>query len=193
MCFQTICDCPWFCFRAPTCWLTIVIQLNACQVLNPLTCLLFPIKLVPLRLGASPSCPVSVSATSPSSSLNKKTLVQLHQNQSFGVCECFLSILKSLSRHNNLTKSNLQIRCNHHQNSNTTLQMQLLFTRWNCRLRGLLLNKLILSSSFWALASWFESSVLAQTSFQADWFKLASLGFSLNCSAWPQTISGNLF
>jgi hypothetical protein len=29
--------------------------------------------------------------------------------------------------------------------------------------------------------------MLAQTPLQADWFNLASLSFSLNCSTWPQT------
>lgn len=31
VCLQTTCDCVWSCFRAPTCQLTIIIQLNACQ------------------------------------------------------------------------------------------------------------------------------------------------------------------
>jgi hypothetical protein len=31
MYFQTVCDCIWSCFRAPTCPLTIDIQLDACQ------------------------------------------------------------------------------------------------------------------------------------------------------------------
>jgi hypothetical protein len=44
------------------------------------------------------------------------------------------------------------------------------------------INSLPLSSSFWAVADWFNWAVLAQTPLQADWFKLASLCFSLNCS-----------
>jgi hypothetical protein len=52
---------------------------------------------------------------------------------------------------------------------------------------------LILSSSFWTLAGWFTSAALAQTPLQDDRFNLASLSLSLNCSAWPQTNSGNSF
>lgn len=47
-----------------------------------------------------------------------------------------------------------------------------------------MLNKLILSSSVWVLAGWFNSTILAQTPLQEYWFSLASL-FLLNCSAWP--------
>jgi hypothetical protein len=38
----------------------------------------------------------------------------------------------------------------------------------------LLPKKLTISSSFWTLASWFNSAVLAQIPLRADWFKLAS-------------------
>jgi hypothetical protein len=41
-------------------------------------------------------------------------------------------------------------------------------------------------SSFWALAGWFNSYILAQTPLNADWFNLASFSFSLNCPSWPQ-------
>ena len=53
-------------------------------------------------------------------------------------------------------------------------------------LQDLLLDKLSLSSSLWTLAVWFKSAVLAQTPFQADWFKMASLSFWLDCSAWKK-------
>jgi hypothetical protein len=62
--------------------------------------------------------------------------------------------------------------------------MNFLFAWCNCHLRGLLLNKLILSSSFWTLAGWFNSAVLAQTPLQADWLCL-----SLNCSSYPQAMA----
>lgn len=68
-----------------------------------------------------------------------------------------------------------------------------LFARCNCPLRGLLLNKLTLSRSFWILAGCFNSTVLAQTPLQADWFNPASLDFWLNCSAWPHTNFNNMF
>ena len=64
------------------------------------------------------------------------------------------------------------------------------FARSNCHLKGLLLNKLTLFSFCWTLADWFSSVVLVQTPLQDDWFNLASLSFSLNCSAWPQIHSG---
>ena len=58
--------------------------------------------------------------------------------------------------------------------------------------------------AFWGAYWWINSpfltfgwlvqlSYLAQIPFQADWFKLASLGFWLNFSAWPKTNFGNLF
>ena len=86
MFFQIICDCLWFCFRAPTCWLTIVIQLDACQAENPLACSPFPIK----------PCPAESSGLHPPVllyqrlhgcqrlSLNKETLVQLHRSWLLG-------------------------------------------------------------------------------------------------------------
>lgn len=46
--------------------------------------------------------------------------------------------------------------------------------------------KLALSSSSWTLAGRANRAVLAHTLLQADWFSLASLSFSLNCSAWPK-------
>lgn len=46
-------------------------------------------------------------------------------------------------------------------------------------------SKLMLSSSFWNLAGWFNT-VAVQSPFQADWHNLDSLSFSLNCSAWAQ-------
>ena len=57
----------------------------------------------------------------------------------------------------------------------------------NGHFQGILFNKLTLSCFLWTLAGWFYSSILAETHVQADWFKLVSLSFSLNCSAWPQT------
>ena len=56
-----------------------------------------------------------------------------------------------------------------------------------------LLNKLSLSSSFWTLPGWFNSAVLSQTPLQADWFKLASLSYSLDWPPCPQTNSSNMF
>lgn len=47
MYFQTLCDWLWICFKAPTCWVTVVIQLDDCQAKHPLTCSPFPIKLCP--------------------------------------------------------------------------------------------------------------------------------------------------
>ena len=65
-----------------------------------------------------------------------------------------------------------------------------LFAWCNCCLgQRLMLNKLTLSSSFRLLAGCFNSAVLAQTPLQADWFNLSSLSFSLNCSAWSQTLA----
>jgi hypothetical protein len=43
-------------------------------------------------------------------------------------------------------------------------------------LQAIMQNKVTLSSSFWTPAGWFNSAVLCQTSTQADWFKLVSLG-----------------
>jgi hypothetical protein len=43
-------------------------------------------------------------------------------------------------------------------------------------LQDLLLNKFIISISFWTLAGWFNSTVLAQMPLQVDWFKLTSHG-----------------
>lgn len=70
--------------------------------------------------------------------------------------------------------------------------MHLLFVRCICHLWRLLLNKLSLSSSFWTPACCFNSAVLAQTSLQADWVKLAYLGFRLNSSALPYTNVSNM-
>lgn len=69
---------------------------------------------------------------------------------------------------------------------------------WKCKsifyspdkivISGLLLNKFSPSSSFWPLAAWFNSAWLRLLSKVI----LAPLNFSLNCSSWSQTNSGNL-
>jgi hypothetical protein len=41
MYFQTVHDCIWSCFRAPTCRLTIDLQLDACQAGHPLTSIFY--------------------------------------------------------------------------------------------------------------------------------------------------------
>lgn len=63
----------------------------------------------------------------------------------------------------------------------------------NCHFRGLLPHKLTLYSSFWTLAGWLNSTVLAQTPTQANWSNGASLSFTLNCTAWPYINFGNKF
>jgi hypothetical protein len=66
--------------------------------------------------------------------------------------------------------------------------IRVMFIRQICHFEVLLLKKLILSTVFWALVSWLSSAVLAQTALQPDWLKLASLNFSLSCSACPQSL-----
>jgi hypothetical protein len=65
-------------------------------------------------------------------------------------------------------------------------------TSWNCCPKSLLLNKPLISCSFWTQADWSNSAVLTQTLLQADWLNSASLSFSLTCFAFPQTNFGNL-
>jgi hypothetical protein len=43
------------------------------------------------------------------------------------------------------------------------------------------------------LAGWFKSVILAQIPVQDTWFTQDSCGLWLNCSAWPQITSCNLF
>ena len=81
MYFQTVCDCSWFCFRAPTYRLMIVIQLDACQTKLP--CLL-PISYKALSWWHLRTVPCPRWWCDPSSSLIKETLVQLHWNQLLG-------------------------------------------------------------------------------------------------------------
>lgn len=64
---------------------------------------------------------------------------------------------------------------------------------YDCCLSSLLMNKLVLSRSFWALADWFNSAVLDQMPLQPAWFKVDSLSFCLNYSAWPHTNVGHMF
>ena len=112
---QPLCDYAQSCFRAPTCWLTIVIQLGACQLGNLLICCPVPIKPCPVEglVFILISCWVR-DGVSLSSSLNKDTNVIASLSDSwcyFGVHRSFLdkhSILVFLS--GNLTALGLLIR-----------------------------------------------------------------------------------
>ena len=89
MYFQTVCNCSWFCFRTPTCRLTIVILLGVCEARYPPA--LDPISYKPLfSLGldvVQPSCTVlsglgwKWAQNWPS---NKETLMCLHEKQCIG-------------------------------------------------------------------------------------------------------------
>ena len=84
---QPVCDCSWFCFRASTCQPIIAIQLDACQAKNPCVFAISS-KTLPCREPrASPSHPaVSVTAGSPSSSLNKDLIVMASDSAPWWSC-----------------------------------------------------------------------------------------------------------